>query len=252
MLKPIFEDIEGFVPTDHCRQVASKYYCDLALRLNPSAGTVLDLGCGVGDSIDYFKFRNPAVAWYGIDIEDSREVRARTRQGDSFYTFDGVNIPFAGESIDLVYSHQVFEHVRRPEELLREVRRVLRPGGYFIGSVSQMEPYHSRSLWNFTPYGFFHLLVEAGLELREVRPSIDAVTLLLRRLLRNPAFFARWWERESPLNRMLSLYGCLTGKSAYDVNRLKLLFCGQFCFLVQKGDPVRQGTTGDSPLPAVP
>jgi hypothetical protein len=67
-----------------------------------------------------------------------------------------------------------FEHVRHPEELLSDIARVLRPGGQSIGSTSQLEPYHSLSLWNYTPYGFRVLVEGAGLKLDKIRPSIDA------------------------------------------------------------------------------
>jgi hypothetical protein len=43
------------------------------------------------------------LAWYGLDIEDSREDRARTRQGDNFFTYDGVSIPFPEDNIDFIY-----------------------------------------------------------------------------------------------------------------------------------------------------
>lgn len=49
-----------------------------------------------------------------------------------------------------------------PESLLADVTRVLRPGGAFVGSVSCLEPYHSFSYWNFTPYGWYVWLARRG------------------------------------------------------------------------------------------
>jgi len=44
----------------------------------------------------------------------------------------GEQLPFAGESFDLVVSVWVLEHLRDPETVFREVRRVLRPRGHFL------------------------------------------------------------------------------------------------------------------------
>ena len=75
----------------------------------------------------------------------------------------------------------------------------------FAGSTSHLEAFHSRSVWNYTPYGLMLLLEEAGLELVEVRPVIDAFTLVAWRALGTPRFFYRWWARESPPYRAISL-----------------------------------------------
>ncbi len=103
---------------------------------------MLDLGCGIGTSVDYFRAQDPEVQWTGLDLADSREVAQRTRTDARFASFDGVTVPFADESFDLVYCKQVLEHVRHPAALLTETRRVLRAGGAFAGSTSQLEPYH--------------------------------------------------------------------------------------------------------------
>ena len=177
----------------------------LARADRPPAPRVLDLGCGTGDSVDLFRSLEPRVQWTGADIEQSPEVAERTRTDADFVTFDGEHLPFADASFDLVYCKQVLEHVRRPQPLLAEVARVLRPGGWLAGSTSHLEAFHSRSIWNYTPYGLMLLLEEAGLELVEVRPVIDAFTLIAWRALGTPRFFYRWWARESPPYRAISL-----------------------------------------------
>ena len=203
---------------------------------------MLDLGCGTGDSVDQFRAVDPIVGWVGVDLEESPEVARRVRADAEFRTFDGERLPFEDSSFDFVYCKQVLEHVRRPATLLADVRRVLRPGGVFAGSTSQLEAFHSLSTWNYTPYGLRLLLDDAGLTLEELRPGIDSLTLIVHRGLGMPAITRRYWGRESPLNRAVSLFGRLRGLDHARVNVVKLLFCGQFAFLAR--------AAGDAPLVA--
>jgi SAM-dependent methyltransferase len=194
----------------------------------------MDLGCGAGDSVDLFRAHDPTIEWTGVDIPASPEVQARRRTDATFVTYDGRMLPFAAATFDLVYSRQVLEHVRDPAAHLAEVRRVLRPGGAFIGSTSQLEPYHSRSLWNYTPFGFAELVAKAGLVLVEIRPGIDGVTLTLRSYLDRPKGFDRWWRNESPLNELIDRWGVDHGRSHAAMNIRKLQFAGQFAFLARR------------------
>jgi SAM-dependent methyltransferase len=227
------------VPSDHARQVLAEYYIDRQVgRQDGRPWRVLDLGCGPGNSIDYFRARDAEVEWVGLDLPQPYE--GPTRTDARFETFDGRSIPFEPERFDLVYCKQVLEHVRSPTPLLADVRRVLAPGGYFAGSTSQLEPYHGLSLWNYTPLGLKGLLEGAGLDLLEVRPGIDGITLVARRLFprRDPfdRWWARWWEGQSPLNRLTDAYGRLLGYDAKEVNATKLIVCGQFTFLARRPD----------------
>ncbi|MDQ3645089.1 MAG: methyltransferase domain-containing protein [Actinomycetota bacterium] len=221
------------LPRDHSRQTHANQVAARAMA-SLRAPVVLDLGCGAGDSVDLFRGLDPGTAWTGLDVQDSAEVRTRTRADAEFHTFDGEHIPFEDGRFDLVYSHQVLEHVRRPEPLLGEVARVLGPGGLLVGSTSQLEPFHSRSTFGYTPYGLSLLIEGAGLEVVEVRPSIDALTLILRRGLGGPRVFDRWWARESPLNRVIDAFGWAARLDVAGRNTAKLLFCGQFSFLARR------------------
>jgi SAM-dependent methyltransferase len=223
------------LPSDHASQTLADRYIELEVgRSGQGPWRVLDLGCGPGTSVDFFRARDPDVQWVGLDLPDSPEVRTRARADARFETFDGVHIPFGESSFDLVYCKQVLEHVRRPAPLLAEVSRVLAPGGFFAGSTSQLEPFHSLSLWNYTPLGFADLAGEAGLTLLEVRPGIDAVALIAYRLLGQRRVFDRWWGGQSPLNRVIDAYGRARGLGATAINATKLVFCGQFAFLARK------------------
>jgi SAM-dependent methyltransferase len=217
------------IPGDHSRKVLAD---DYAARLRPAR--VMDLGCGAGDSVDLFRALDPEVDWVGVDIEDSHEVSGRTRADAEFVTFDGRRLPFEDSSFDLVYCKQVLEHVEHPHELLGEVARVLRPGGSFAGSTSQLEAFHSRSIFNWTPYGFTVSAEEAGLEVVELRPVIDGLTLVAWRALGLPRFFHRWWARESPDYWVIELAARVARLDARTRNQIKLVLAGQFAFLARR------------------
>lgn len=231
-LKELLGDV---VPSDHARQTLADAYAEQEIG-RPAQGRwrVLDLGCGAGGSVDVFRARDPSVQWVGIDVPGSPEARGRTRRDARFETFDGVLLPFQDGAFDLVYCKQVLEHVRDPEPLLAEVRRALAPGGWFAGSTSQLEPYHSLSLWNYTPVGMVRLLERVGLRAVELRPGIDGPTLIAWRLAGFHRCFHRWWGRESPLNRALNASGRVLKADARTLNATKLLFCGQFAFLAKR------------------
>ncbi|MEU8990015.1 class I SAM-dependent methyltransferase [Streptomyces sp. NPDC048558] len=222
------------IPDDHARQVTSRYYVDEVMSAPGAPGLVVDLGCGRGTSAALFRKHDPEVRWVGIDIRDSPEAGQRTPGGDPVVHYDGVRLPLACDSLPLIYSHQVFEHVARPRELLAEIARVLAPGGCFIGSTSQFEPYHSFSLWNYTPYGFRMLVEEAGLALEEIRPSLDGVALIMRSYLGRPPEYSRYWDEQSPLNSEIDQWARHGHRRTALVNLRKLTYCGQFAFRVGK------------------
>jgi SAM-dependent methyltransferase len=229
----LIELLGGVIPADHHRQTLADdlllaHYARLARE--GAGDRVLDLGCGAGDSVEQFRSLNPGVHWLGVDLERSPEVAERTRTDAEFRTFDGRSIPEEDGAVDVVYCKQVLEHVEEPRPLLADVARVLRPGGLFLGSTSQLEPYHSLSVGNITPYGLSRLLAAAGMELTELRPGIDGVTLIVHRALGMPAFTRRYWGRESPPNRLIGLAARTRRLDARQANAIKLLLCGQFAF----------------------
>jgi SAM-dependent methyltransferase len=230
------------IPGDHARQTLAEGLISRRIGA-PPAGVesrpwrVLDLGCGTGDSVDFFRAADPSVQWTGVDIADSREALQRSRTDARFEVFDGESLPFGDGAFDLVYCKQVLEHVRRPAPLLAEVTRVLADGGHFAGSTSQLEPFHSRSTFGYTPLGFSWLLADAGLSLTEIRPGIDSLALIGRRLTGGRVMarrWGRWWGDRSPLNRAIDVYGRLSRMDVRTVNANKLLFCGQFAFVAQR------------------
>jgi SAM-dependent methyltransferase len=228
----LLELLGGRIPAAAGPQALADHYIPRLVR--EGGRRVIDLGCGAGDSVEQFRQVDPEVEWVGVDLERSPEVAERTRADAEFRSFDGLRIPADDGSTDAVYCKQVLEHVREPEPLLRDVARVLRPGGLLAGSTSQLEPFHSLSTWNYTPYGLKLLVERAGLELVEVRAGIDGLALIVNRGAGMRSFTRRWWARESPLNRVAGGFGRARRLEPAQVNAIKLLLCGQFAFLARR------------------
>lgn len=102
-----------------------------------SAGQrVLDLGCGTGALSLLAKRAQPRVEIVGLDPDPKALARARRKaeRGGLAVTFEqgfGDSLPFADASFDRVLSSFVFHHLEAAQKppALREVHRVLRPGG---------------------------------------------------------------------------------------------------------------------------
>ncbi len=222
---------ENYLQENTSRQIDIYQQTELLLN-SKSYNNVLDVGCGAGDSSTFFSKYN--MNWYGIDIQESPEGCYRSNKLCNFLAFDGSDIPFNDNSIELVFCRQVFEHVRYPAHLLAEMHRVMAPGGDLVLSASFLEPYHSNSFWGYTPHGFMNLLLDAGFETMLFRPGIDGVTLIIRNMFGASKLFDRWFVNESPINKIISSYGFLRKKDHLWINKKKLSYCGHFCVHAKK------------------
>ena len=96
-------------------------------------GRVLDAGCGGGGMpLSLAEHADEVVGIDPIDRFGDAGVRLARERGVRnlrFLQADGMRLPFAAGSFDLVLSHAVIEHVADAPLYLQECRRVLRPGG---------------------------------------------------------------------------------------------------------------------------
>jgi len=90
---------------------------------------ILDAGCGVGMYIAAFQ-REGATA-YGVEIESERACEA-LNVSPRISVGSVEALPLEDDSFDLVFSHEVLEHVADDSQAIREAARVLRPGGQII------------------------------------------------------------------------------------------------------------------------
>ncbi|HZR38668.1 MAG TPA: methyltransferase domain-containing protein, partial [Ktedonobacteraceae bacterium] len=84
----------------------------------------------------------------------------------SFRTGAAEHLPIETASVDVVMCHMLLHHVLSPKQVLREMRRVVRPGGYLI----IVDAYHHRHVWTLTEVGD----VLCGIDHRRLQHDLDA------------------------------------------------------------------------------
>jgi SAM-dependent methyltransferase len=105
---------------------------------------VLDLGCRTGAVAANFIAGNTVV---GVDVDPAALERAAERGLVPVRANAEDALPFEEGSFDAVVAGELLEHVRDPASVVEEVRRVLRPGGTFVGSVPNAFRLQSRLLF---------------------------------------------------------------------------------------------------------
>jgi SAM-dependent methyltransferase len=106
-------------------------------------GVLLDVGCaGGGDTLPLIGAVG-AARTIGLELDDQFIDEARGRGIDVYQTDITRPWPLEDESIDVVHSNQVIEHLAATDHFLREIRRVLRPDGYAIVSTNNLASWHN-------------------------------------------------------------------------------------------------------------
>jgi SAM-dependent methyltransferase len=93
---------------------------------------VLDLGCRYGALTRAYVEGNDVV---GVDVDRDALAEAAKLGIETRWADVEQPLPFEDESFDVVVAGELLEHVRDPERLVADARRLLRPGGRLVGSV---------------------------------------------------------------------------------------------------------------------
>ena len=121
-------------------------YVEAAGRVS---GDVLEIGTGTGYGIDIIA---PCASSF-VTMDKTRSEELGVLPANVKF-IQGVvpPLPFANESFDCVVSFQVIEHIKHDKEFVKEVFRVLRPGGRFIVSTPNRLMSLTRNPWHVREY----------------------------------------------------------------------------------------------------
>ena len=94
---------------------------------------LLDVGCASGHMISRVSRSFPGVSCTGLDVYDKAIKYAKaTYPNIRFRIGDAHKLPFKNNSFDAIICYETIEHVEHPAAVLRELKRVLKPGGRII------------------------------------------------------------------------------------------------------------------------
>ena len=115
-----------------------------------SQRSLLDMSCSAGMMTRLFSQHFGRTV--GIDIDEEAVASARrvhSDQGIEFQVMNALDTSFEDESFDVVVCNQMYEHVPEPQRMMREIRRLLAPGGvcYFgaLNRLNVIEPHYGRN-----------------------------------------------------------------------------------------------------------
>ena len=183
-------------------QLVARYY----QWFGPQAKMILDLGCGDG-SLGRHK-SDPTLEVVGIESNEKTLEEAAAYERVIRCDLEQLQLPLRDGLFDGVLAKDVLEHVQRPWKILKEVRRVMKPGGMLIVSVPLP---HAGVVWNdythvrgFTKQALQKMLEDAGFSVLRIGkmggiPGFGRLNLvrLIPALLAFPgvgSVFASSWE----------------------------------------------------------
>lgn len=214
--------IGGFSPNDG----TIDFYGRVRSLLSPDS-VVLDIGAGRGgwfesDDCDYRKsvrtLKGHAKEVIGADVDPAV---LENRSTDRNLLINGGTIELPSESVDIVIADYVLEHVDDPGSFAQEIKRILKPGGYFcartphkwhyISLLAKMvkNAHHSRIIRGVQPN-------RADLDIFPTKYKMNTVNSLVQNFegFRNATFMFRgdpayFWGRKAVFQALLLMHRVL-------------------------------------------
>ena len=142
-----------------------------------TSGIVLDVGCGAAPYRELFS----GASYFGAEVLTASKYGSAKRPD---FFFDGKDLPVADASVDAILCSQVLEHVFEPTDFLRELNRVLRPGGSLLLTVPFVWDEHEQpfDFARYSSFGLRHLATTNGFDVTYAS-----------RTLPNASVFAQLW-----------------------------------------------------------
>jgi ubiquinone/menaquinone biosynthesis C-methylase UbiE len=162
------------------------------------SGTLLDLGCGPRPYFNLYASHFDKTL--GADLPDS----PFPKENIDIYC-SATSIPLENNSIDAVLSTEVMHDISEPREMLREVNRILKPGGHIILTTPFVVPTVDGVYdhYRYTEQGLRYLLTSENFEIQSITPVSDVIGAFVTLGVKP---WLRFWNQLSKLLHLKIIY----------------------------------------------
>lgn len=181
------------------------------LLVSEKPRNILDIGCGTGETLTFMKKVFPGSKLLGVDYLPEA-VKYTQSRGHSARRADALHLPLPAASFDAVLLLDVIEHIKDDSGVIREAKRVLKPGGVIILTAPALQ-----FIWSAHDEGqgherryTRHMLLRLAAKNKMAVPFISYFNFFLSpiviaiRLFSRLPIFSRLGQYDSRLNYQLA------------------------------------------------
>ena len=182
--------------------------------------SILENGCGVGMYVEHLAPYFQRIVGLEYDLSRAKEAyEVSTRLPHAhIVNAAGEQLPFPSESFDAILSHEVLEHVQDDQQAVREMVRVLRPGGRIvIFAPNRGYPFETHGIYWKAKYHFGNI------------PLVNYLPTYYRDKL---APHVRIYSKKSLINLFLNIFICLMLLSPYNMCYIEHMILYNTCKVV--------------------
>jgi len=141
---------EWYEGIEDCRYSLEPFIHSVAQFTRHYGKELLEIGVGAGT--DHLQWARGGAICHGVDLTEAAIQTTKDHLGvygfqSDLHRIDAEQLPFQDEAFDVVYSWGVIHHSDHPERIVGEIRRVLRPGGLFLGMMYGRHSVTALKLW---------------------------------------------------------------------------------------------------------
>jgi SAM-dependent methyltransferase len=211
------------------RRIIEGFLKNICAKLGSKSPHILDVGCGTGANLEMLAQFGDAE---GVDVSAEALAFCRERGLTKVRQGEAERLPYDDESFDLVTGLDVVEHLDDDVAGLKEMRRVLRPGGYvllfvpafmFLWGVQDDISHHRR---RYTRSGLEQVIHATGFEIERITYANITffMPILVGRLLMRLTGFRPASENNLTIGALNGILGRILGAESSILHRVNLPF----------------------------